>query len=195
MAQSGGMSDPACHRDPATGNYHCPIDDRMGGNVPMGGNMGGWEAKPASGGMAPGCDMPPSDTGRWSSNPYPMSAPMVQPYRVEMNGGANHMAQQGSPNLFFDYSENPGAMMASPIYSRPVLVRSVAPTTRVVVLPARMVMAKPAAMVAKPKTVNRHEFYFNNCDEAHAAEHTPLMRGDDGYRADLDPDGDGTACQ
>lgn len=33
------------------------------------------------------------------------------------------------------------------------------------------------------------------CDDARAAGVAPLRRGDPGYRADLDPDGDGTACE
>jgi hypothetical protein len=37
--------------------------------------------------------------------------------------------------------------------------------------------------------------YYANCTEARAAGDTPLYRGDPGYRAGLDRDGDGVACE
>lgn len=37
--------------------------------------------------------------------------------------------------------------------------------------------------------------YFANCDAARAAGKAPLMSGQPGYRPELDPDGDGVACQ
>lgn len=37
--------------------------------------------------------------------------------------------------------------------------------------------------------------YYANCDEAKAAGAAPLQAGDPGYRAGLDRDGDGTACE
>lgn len=37
--------------------------------------------------------------------------------------------------------------------------------------------------------------YYANCDAARAAGAAPLSRGDPGYRAGLDRDGDGTACE
>lgn len=37
--------------------------------------------------------------------------------------------------------------------------------------------------------------YYSNCSEARAAGVTPLHRGDIGYRAGLDRDGDGIACE
>ena len=36
---------------------------------------------------------------------------------------------------------------------------------------------------------------FNNCTEAWNAGAAPLRRGDPGYSADLDRDGDGVACE
>ncbi|UGT41534.1 excalibur calcium-binding domain-containing protein [Nocardia yamanashiensis] len=35
---------------------------------------------------------------------------------------------------------------------------------------------------------------YKNCDEARAAGHAPLFRGEPGYGPHLDPDGDGFAC-
>ncbi|WP_405671452.1 excalibur calcium-binding domain-containing protein [Streptomyces sp. NBC_01530] len=37
--------------------------------------------------------------------------------------------------------------------------------------------------------------YYKNCDAARAAGAAPLHRGDPGYRAELDRDGDGVACE
>jgi hypothetical protein len=37
--------------------------------------------------------------------------------------------------------------------------------------------------------------YYANCDAARAAGKAPLMSGQPGYREELDPDGDGVACQ
>jgi hypothetical protein len=37
--------------------------------------------------------------------------------------------------------------------------------------------------------------YYGNCTEARAAGDTPLYRGDPGYRAALDRDDDGVACE
>ncbi len=36
--------------------------------------------------------------------------------------------------------------------------------------------------------------YYENCDAARAAGAAPLHEGDPGYRAALDRDNDGTAC-
>jgi micrococcal nuclease len=38
------------------------------------------------------------------------------------------------------------------------------------------------------------EVYFKNCGQARKAHKAPLYRGQPGYRADLDKDGDGVAC-
>ncbi|MEV0296922.1 excalibur calcium-binding domain-containing protein [Nocardia sp. NPDC050710] len=37
--------------------------------------------------------------------------------------------------------------------------------------------------------------YYKSCKEARAAGAAPLRRGDPGYRAGLDSDGDGVACE
>lgn len=36
--------------------------------------------------------------------------------------------------------------------------------------------------------------FYNNCDEVRAVGRAPVMKGDPGYRPELDPDGDGIAC-
>ncbi len=37
--------------------------------------------------------------------------------------------------------------------------------------------------------------YYADCDQARAAGHAPLRVGEPGYRAELDADRDGTACE
>jgi hypothetical protein len=37
--------------------------------------------------------------------------------------------------------------------------------------------------------------YYKNCAAAKAAGAAPLLRGEPGYRAGLDRDGDGVACE
>lgn len=36
--------------------------------------------------------------------------------------------------------------------------------------------------------------YFADCTQAHAAGYAPIAEGQPGFRADLDPDGNGVAC-
>ena len=51
---------------------------------------------------------------------------------------------------------------------------------------------------AKPNQTSREieeTAYYANCDAARAAGKSPLLSGQPGYRDELDPDGDGIACQ
>lgn len=41
----------------------------------------------------------------------------------------------------------------------------------------------------------RGDVYYPNCDAARAAGAAPIRRGQPGYRAGLDRDGDGIACE
>jgi excalibur calcium-binding domain-containing protein len=45
-----------------------------------------------------------------------------------------------------------------------------------------------------PPPVEAPSAYYANCAEARAAGAAPIHRGEPGYRAGLDRDGDGTAC-
>lgn len=45
------------------------------------------------------------------------------------------------------------------------------------------------------RTPSRASVYYRNCNEARAAGVTPLYRGDPGYGAHMDGDGDGVACE
>ncbi len=53
---------------------------------------------------------------------------------------------------------------------------------------------QPAKVKERPARTNQ-EVYFANCSAARAAGAAPLHRGDPGYRAKLDRDGDGVACE
>lgn len=64
--------------------------------------------------------------------------------------------------------------------------------------------SEPTPVVGQPKTatpepqmtVKKNEsVYYKNCSEAKAAGAAPLHRGDPGYRAALDRDNDGIACE
>ncbi|WP_311771132.1 excalibur calcium-binding domain-containing protein [Actinophytocola algeriensis] len=48
---------------------------------------------------------------------------------------------------------------------------------------------------AEPPPAEPADAYYKNCDAARAAGAAPLHRGEPGYRAGLDRDGDGTACE
>ena len=47
----------------------------------------------------------------------------------------------------------------------------------------------------EPADEPAEDAYYKNCAEARAAGAAPLHRGDPGYRAGLDRDDDGTACE
>lgn len=53
--------------------------------------------------------------------------------------------------------------------------------------------APPASPTGEPEPAP--DVYFANCDAARAAGAAPLYRGEPGYRAGLDRDGDGVACE
>jgi hypothetical protein len=46
-----------------------------------------------------------------------------------------------------------------------------------------------------PKTTPPAAVYYKNCDDVRAHGAAPLYRGEPGYRAGLDRDGDGVACE
>jgi hypothetical protein len=46
-----------------------------------------------------------------------------------------------------------------------------------------------------PKTTQPASVYYANCTAAKAAGAAPLYRGEPGYRAGLDRDNDGVACE
>lgn len=52
---------------------------------------------------------------------------------------------------------------------------------------------QPALDVPAPPSAG--SVHFENCDAARAAGAAPVRRGDPGYRAGLDRDGDGVGCE
>ena len=53
----------------------------------------------------------------------------------------------------------------------------------------------PTEPASAPTTTTSTAVVFKNCAEARAAGKAPLHRGDPGYSAELDNNGDGTACE
>ena len=66
---------------------------------------------------------------------------------------------------------------------KPTAKPTVKPTARPTPRPTPRPTAKPAAV------------YYKNCDAVRAAGAAPLYRGEPGYRAGLDRDNDGIACE
>ena len=65
---------------------------------------------------------------------------------------------------------------------------------------AGLMVASAIAMLASQKpvpasTVKPADGYYANCTVARAAGVTPIMRGEHGYRPELDRDRDGVACE
>lgn len=53
----------------------------------------------------------------------------------------------------------------------------------------------PAPFVAPAPAPSAPNVYYDNCKEARAAGAAPIMRGEPGYRAGLDRNNDGVACE
>ncbi|MEO7588612.1 MAG: excalibur calcium-binding domain-containing protein [Arachnia sp.] len=66
-----------------------------------------------------------------------------------------------------------------------------------VTVTAKATTLPPAPLVAqpKPKAEPASDAYHKNCAAARAAGAAPLRRGEAGYRAGLDRDNDGVACE
>nr|BFD96132.1 hypothetical protein KitaXyl93_74920 [Kitasatospora sp. Xyl93] len=92
-----------------------------------------------------------------------------------------------SPSASASASASPGTATAAPT---PTATATATPTPTPTQAP---VPAQPSAPseAAPPKA----DVYFADCAAAWAGGAAPLHRGDAGYRAGLDSDGDGTACE
>jgi micrococcal nuclease len=55
--------------------------------------------------------------------------------------------------------------------------------------------SKPSTTSAESPATTPSTVYYANCDAVRAAHKAPLHRGDPGYRAALDRDNDGLACE
>ena len=84
----------------------------------------------------------------------------------------------------------PNELVATPVDA----ARTSVPATTLKPSTTSKPTAKPKATpraTAKPATA----VYYKNCDAVRAAGKAPLHRGDPGYRAGLDRDKDGVACE
>jgi len=64
--------------------------------------------------------------------------------------------------------------------------------------PAKQVVASPVIVQPKPTRVTapvQEDVYYENCSAARDAGAAPIRRGQPGYRAALDRDDDGIACE
>lgn len=85
----------------------------------------------------------------------------------------------------------PPATTAAPTTAPPATMA--APTTAKP-QPLVATTARPAPTTAATSPPMTAGVYYANCAEARAAGAAPMSRGEPGYRAGLDRDGDGTAC-
>ena len=58
-----------------------------------------------------------------------------------------------------------------------------------------VVTPPPGEVPDAPSDKPADSTYYPNCSTARAAGAAPIRRGEPGYRAELDRDGDGTACE
>jgi hypothetical protein len=81
--------------------------------------------------------------------------------------------------------------------SPPVAVAPAQPAKRPIPTVARTarVVPMPAPQTAEAEQSDQSAAYYKNCAAARAAGAAPLRTGDPGYRAGLDRDGDGIACE
>jgi hypothetical protein len=95
----------------------------------------------------------------------------------------------------------PVALVPEPPVTTTETVRATTKTTRTVRVTAKprtVTVTKTAtaqSLAGGGNSAGGDSVYYANCTEARAAGDTPLYRGDPGYRAGLDRDGDGVACE
>ncbi|WP_427887900.1 excalibur calcium-binding domain-containing protein [Kribbella sp. GL6] len=80
----------------------------------------------------------------------------------------------------------------------PAQIVTVAPTTRTTRTTAPVPLAQTTRTTSTPKRTSApttSSVYYKNCAAVRAAGKAPLYRGQPGYAAHLDRDGDGVACE
>lgn len=102
-------------------------------------------------------------------------------YRTDQQGTVTVTVQPGGK--FEITTEKGGAPKVTPAAS---------PTTPVTPIPAPGGTIKSPVPLPPPPA---RDVYYPNCDAVRAAGASPLLRGQPGYRAGLDRDGDGRACE
>jgi hypothetical protein len=78
---------------------------------------------------------------------------------------------------------------------KPPEPRPVAPAVASMPPPPTLPSQSSAAVVASSPIREQTEVFYATCADAKRAGAAPLHRGRPGYRAKLDRDGDGTACE
>lgn len=105
-------------------------------------------------------------------------------YRTDLNGTVTVTVQPGGA---YRITTERGTGVAGTPVKTPVPARGV-PTT-----PAAPAPVRTAPVVAPAAPAG--SVYYANCAAVKAAGKSPLLRGQPGYRAGLDRDGDGRACE
>lgn len=105
-------------------------------------------------------------------------------------------ALKGAPRLTVDRSCGDGATESTTTTttSPPTTTTT---TTTTTTAPPTTTTEPPPPQTEPPTTTSppSADVYYANCTEARAAGAAPLHRGEPGYRAGLDRDGDGVACE
>lgn len=163
-AHGGGLNKQGCHKERATRGYHCHNGERASAPQPQ-----AYRRAPAA--STEGQEAPrPASERRPSTVTVDGEVLNFTPYAPAHSAPARAWRRPAASQT--EQRLAPAARAA---------VRSQAPAAR-------------STAPAKPAVTGRHQFYFKNCSEAWLAGHAPLQRGEDGYRAELDPDGNGSAC-
>ncbi|GAA5504097.1 hypothetical protein Dxin01_03865 [Deinococcus xinjiangensis] len=106
-------------------------------------------------------------------------------YRTDLNGTVTVQVQPGGQ---YSITSEKGALPVNPAQSRPTPAVPVVPPA-----PAPVPSPTPVPASAAPRPPA--DVYYPNCAAVKAAGKSPLLRGQPGYRAGLDRDGDGRACE
>lgn len=164
MAHSGRTASDGCHKESATGMRHC--------------HNGTTEASQAATRQA--------TPSYWSKDvdvgPEPVA---YRPVNTCPVGGI-------SSNLIIDHQPAAcGVVRVAPVA---VQCTSCMSPCALPTCTSQRIVAKTAPAKRAPVPASQHSFYFKNCEEVFTARRAPLHLGDDGYRKELDLDGDGMAC-
>ncbi len=121
--------------------------------------------------------------------PSPFATPSIAPTTAPRGLVGQEAQQAASPTLAPSATATPVPPTATPL---PPTATPVPPTPR----PAPTATPIPPTPVPIPPTATPvPQVYYANCTAARAAGAAPLRRGQPGYRAALDRDNDGIACE
>ena len=109
-------------------------------------------------------------------------------YRTDLNGTVTVTVQPGGRYSITTERGLPVPAVVTP--PAPAPLPPVKPVTPATPIPGGTIKS-PGPLTPPPA----RDVYYPNCDAVRAAGASPLLRGQPGYRAGLDRDGDGRACE